>query len=104
MCIQYFHNESIEAFSAIATIRLQITCQNTIPDEELMASYWPFVIDELQDMSPPIRERLTSQKPAVTGGKMTLICFNDMELQTMKGKVRSTHFRCLYNHLVFPNQ
>ena len=63
-----------QAFSAIAKIRLQITSHNTIPDEELMASYWPFVIDELQDMSPPIRERLTSQKPVVTGGKMTLIC------------------------------
>lgn len=58
-----------QAFSAIAKIRLQITSQNTISDEQLMASYWPFVIDELQDMSPPIRERLTSQQPAVMGGK-----------------------------------
>jgi DNA polymerase III subunit alpha, Gram-positive type len=75
-----------QAFSAIAKIRLQITSQNTISDEQLMASYWPFVIEELQDMSPPIRERLTSQKPAIMGGKLTLICVNDMELQTMKGK------------------
>ena len=75
-----------QAFSAIATIRLQITCVNTIIDEQLISSYWPFVIEALQDMSPPIRERLTSQKPVMTGGKMTLICMNDMELQTMKGK------------------
>ena len=75
-----------EAFKAIAVIRLQITSEESVVDEQLIASYWPFVTDELQDMSPPIRERLTSQRPVVTGGKMTLVCINDMELQTMKTK------------------
>jgi len=75
-----------KAFSAIATIRLQITCENTAVDEQLIVGYWPFVIDMLQDMSPPIRGRLTSQVPVMMGEKMTLVSMNDMEIQTMKGK------------------
>jgi len=78
-----------EAFSAIATIRLQIDCSETVNDEQLIVQYWPFVLEELRDMSPPIRERLTNQVPIATGEKMTLICMNDMELQTMKGKYAS---------------
>ena len=74
------------AFSAIATIRLQISSEHAIADEQLIINYWPFVIDMLQDMSPPIRGRLSSQKPVMVGEKMMLICMNDMELQTMKSK------------------
>ena len=54
-------------------------------------------------MSPPIRERLTSQKPVMTGGKMTLICINDMELQTMKGKYAAL-ISDVYTSFGFPNQ
>ena len=78
-----------EAFSAIATIRLQITCVNNALNEELLINYWPIIIDEMPDMSPPIRERLMSQRPVITGEKMTLICMNDMEMQTLKGKYSS---------------
>ena len=66
--------------------RLEITCRSTEVDEALLTDYWPFIIEEISDMSPPIRERLMSQKPVMTGGKMMLLCTNDMELQTLKGK------------------
>lgn len=78
-----------EAFASIATIRLQITCVNNVLDEELLINYWPIIIDEMPDMSPPIRERLMSQRPVITGEKMTLVCMNDMEMQTLKGKYSS---------------
>ena len=55
-------------------IRLQFTCETQVIMKQLIGDYWPFVIEELSDMSPPMRERLTSQKPIMTGGKMTLIC------------------------------
>ena len=45
-----------EAFAAIATIRLQITCVDTEVDEEAFVQYWPFVIEEISGMSPPVRE------------------------------------------------
>ncbi len=75
-----------EKFAAIATVKLQITSMNPELDEKLLTDYWPFIIEEMSEMSPPIRERLISQKPVLTGGKMTLLCTNDMELQTMKSK------------------
>lgn len=75
-----------EAFAAIATIKLQITCGNAEGHGQLLADYWPLVIEEMRDMSPPIRERLTSQQPTLTGGKVTLVCMNEMEFQTLRGK------------------
>lgn len=81
-----FNQRIKEAFAGIAEVRLRISSEAEEVDEQLIMSYWPFVIEELQDMSPPIRERLTSQSPVATGSKLTLICLNDMELQTMKGK------------------
>ncbi|MCZ2258787.1 PolC-type DNA polymerase III [Sporosarcina sp. G11-34] len=75
-----------EAFAAIATIRLEIVCEDTVADAESYGQYWPIVIEEISGMSPPIRELLTNQQPMMTGGKMVLLCTNDIELQTMKGK------------------
>ncbi|MHA6258745.1 PolC-type DNA polymerase III [Sporosarcina sp. CAU 1771] len=83
---QMFSQRVNEAFAAIATIRLQLTCSNNEANEELYAHYWPYVIEEIAGMSPPVRELLTSQRPLITGGKMVLQCTNDRELQTMKGK------------------
>ena len=65
-----FNKRVNEAFSAIATVRLEMTCRTAEVDETLLTDYWPFIIEELSDMSPPIRERLMSQKPVMTGGKM----------------------------------
>lgn len=75
-----------QSFASIATVHLNLSCQNPEIDEGLISGYWPFVLEELRDMSPPIRERLTSQKPVVTGEKITLICMSEMELQTMSTK------------------
>src|SRR5699024_3703008 len=55
-------------------------------DETLIRQYWPFVLEALSDMSPPIRQRLTSQQPDVAGRKITLQCGNAMEQQTLRQK------------------
>ncbi|CAM3075018.1 PolC-type DNA polymerase III [Filibacter tadaridae] len=75
-----------EAFKAIATVRLQITSTAEEVDGQLMIDYWSFVMQEMSEMSPPIRQRLMGQTPVMTGGRMTLLCTNDIELQTMKAK------------------
>ena len=54
---------------------LHITSANPEMDERLLTDYWPFVIEEMSVMSPPIRERLTGQRPVMTGGKMTLYLY-----------------------------
>ncbi|WP_438317701.1 PolC-type DNA polymerase III [Sporosarcina sp. FA9] len=75
-----------QAFAAIATIRLEITSDNSEMAEESFAHYWPFALEGISGMSPPIRDLLSNQKPVMTGGKMVLFCTNDMELQTLKSK------------------
>lgn len=81
-----FNQRIRQAFVSIATVRLNITCENKNVTEDLITGYWPYVIEELRDMSPPIRERLTSQQPSVSGNKITLICMNEIEHNTMKAK------------------
>ncbi|MGG0669055.1 PolC-type DNA polymerase III [Sporosarcina koreensis] len=83
---QLFQQRMTEAFTSIAAVRLQIKVRTTEGDPDLIISYWPHVIEELRDMSPPIRERLIGQKPVFVGEKMTLTCVNDFEQQTMKNK------------------
>lgn len=75
-----------QSFASIATVQLNMHCQNPEIDDAMVIGYWPFIIEVLRDMSPPIRERLTSQQPTVSGGRVTLICMNEMEFQTMKTK------------------
>ncbi|WP_336822505.1 PolC-type DNA polymerase III [Sporosarcina sp. USHLN248] len=82
-----FRQRLHDAFAAIATVRIQISSNEDRLDAEQFISYWPFVIEELRDMSPPIRDRLIGQKPLVTGPeKVTLSCSNDFEQQTLKNK------------------
>ncbi|WP_262172951.1 PolC-type DNA polymerase III [Saccharococcus sp. Marseille-Q5394] len=83
---QLFQQRMTEAFTSIAAVRLQITVRTKEGDPELIVGYWPFVLQEMRDMSPPIRERLAGQKPVLVGEKMTLTCVNDFEQQTMKNK------------------
>ncbi len=75
-----------EAFSSIATVRIQLNHLAENVDDKLLVDYWPIVIEEMTVMSPPIRERLINQLPTMAGGKLNLVCENDMELQTLKGK------------------
>src|SRR5699024_6874340 len=81
-----FQERIRQAFLAIATIRLQFKTRSDEVDETLIRQYWPFVLEALSDMSPPIRQRLTSQQPDVAGRKITLQCGNAMEQQTLRQK------------------
>lgn len=75
-----------EAFSSIATIRLQINSRKTERSEELMLAYWPLVLEQMTDMSPPIRHCLQMQQPTLLGERIFLKCSTDLELQTIKNK------------------
>lgn len=96
-----FQERIRQAFSAIATIRLKFTTRSDEVDETLIGQYWPFVIETLSDMSPPIRERLTSQQPQIVGRKMTLQCVNNMEQQTLRQKYQEL-ITAAYTDFGFP--
>lgn len=74
------------AFSPVARVLLDIRAENAEVDLELVQGYWRHVLDEIPDMSPPVRERLSGQLPLWNGQSLQLACSSDLELQTMKGK------------------
>ncbi|WP_040228136.1 PolC-type DNA polymerase III [Bhargavaea cecembensis] len=74
------------AFSPVARVLLDIRAENAEVDLELVQGYWRHVLDEIPDMSPPVRERLSGQLPLWNGQSLQLTCSSDLELQTMKGK------------------
>ncbi|GKV55554.1 DNA polymerase III PolC-type [Sporosarcina sp. NCCP-2222] len=76
----------LDAFASIATIQLHVTCRERRMDQELITSYWPLILEEIQDMSPPIRERLSNQRPEVKGEKLMLGSGTEFEMQTLKNK------------------
>ncbi|WP_369824892.1 PolC-type DNA polymerase III [Sporosarcina sp. P13] len=75
-----------ESFAAIANVHLQIESRNKTTDEQLLIAYWPHVIEELADISPPLRQCLVSQQPKLHGEKLLITCSNDLECQTLKNK------------------
>lgn len=88
---QLFRKRVEQAFSNIAAIRLQISTKTEVNEAEMIIAYWPAIMDELGDVSPPIREALTSQKPILSGDKITVCCVNDVQQRTLKNK---------YGHLI----
>ncbi|MFC0229900.1 PolC-type DNA polymerase III [Bhargavaea ullalensis] len=73
-------------FSPVARVLLDIRAEEPAADEKLVQGYWPFVLEELPDMSPPVRARLSGQLPSWNGQSLQLTCGSELELQTMKGK------------------
>ncbi|SIT67298.1 PolC-type DNA polymerase III [Edaphobacillus lindanitolerans] len=74
------------AFSPVARVRLDIRAEEPAVDADLVQGYWRHVLEELQDMSPPVRKRLSEQLPSWNGQSLQLTCGSELELQTMKGK------------------
>ncbi|WP_240315672.1 PolC-type DNA polymerase III [Sporosarcina sp. PTS2304] len=74
------------SFAAIANVHLQIESRNKTTDEQLLIAYWQDVVEELADISPPLRQCLVQQQPKLHGEKLLITCSNDLECQTLKNK------------------
>ncbi|MGB3260934.1 PolC-type DNA polymerase III N-terminal domain-containing protein, partial [Paenisporosarcina sp.] len=83
---QLFHMRLREKFAGIADIKLSLTCENPQVEAELIASYWPFVLQEIDDMSPPLRNRLHTQIPSFNGQTVHFTCAQEIEFRTLKSK------------------
>ncbi|WP_313234497.1 PolC-type DNA polymerase III [Sporosarcina ureae] len=90
-----------ESFAAIANVHLEMEVRKNEVNEQLITDYWPLIIDELADISPPMRQCLVEQKPKVHGEKLLLNCSTDLECQTLKNKYVET-LSTLYQQLGFP--
>ncbi|ARD49330.1 PolC-type DNA polymerase III [Sporosarcina sp. P33] len=90
-----------ESFAAIANVHLEMEARNSGVSEELIADYWPLVVGELADISPPMRQCLVEQKPRLHGEKLMITCSSDLECQTLKNKYIET-LSSLYQQFGFP--
>ena len=63
-----------ESFAAIANVHLEMEARKNEVNEQLIIDYRPLIIDELADISPPIRQCLVEQKPKIHGEKLMLNC------------------------------
>lgn len=75
-----------EKFVGIADVKLLIECEEAEVTTDLISSYWPVILEEIDDMSPPLRNRLFSQKPSFNGQTVLLTCALELEHRTLKMK------------------
>ncbi len=81
-----FRKRLAEKFTGIAAVQLTIECESSIASEMHIKQYWQSVINELSDMSPPLRDRLLQQEPEWNGQMIQLTCGQELELLTFKKK------------------
>ncbi|AQQ53722.1 PolC-type DNA polymerase III [Planococcus lenghuensis] len=75
-----------EVFAPIADVQLHIESASDEFDPVLLTDYYREVIEELQDMAPPLRERLAAQQPVFSGRKMLLTCRHEHEMMALRSK------------------
>jgi len=98
---QFMQQRVHESFAAIANVHLEMEARNNEVNEQLIIDYWPIIIDELADISPPMRQCLVGQTPKIHGEKLLLNCSSDLECQTLKNKYIET-ISALYQQFGFP--
>lgn len=75
-----------QAFSSIADIQITIEATNQQLTQDLISDYWLMIVEEIDEMSPPLREGLAKQLPEWNGQKIMLNCQHEFQLMTLKSK------------------
>ena len=83
---QLFRTHLAEKFAAIAQVNTTFETIEKTVTEELIQSYWPIVVEQIDDMAPTLRSCLISQTPTWNGQKITISCMQEMELMMLKTK------------------
>lgn len=96
-----FKNHLDRAFNKIATIQFTITAEDLTIDEQLIHEYWTKVVEEQDELSPPLREILSKQLPQFNGQKLLLNCHQDFEQATLRNKY-ADKLSATYQEFGFP--
>ncbi|WP_243386898.1 PolC-type DNA polymerase III [Bacillus kexueae] len=99
---QLFQAKLTKTFSHIANVTFSIHIPNPEPNEELIQSYWPVCVQEIEGISPPILSLLSNQTPSVNGLKLLVQTRNDTESQAIKKKY-GEYIRRSYETFGFPS-
>lgn len=99
---QLFKMNVEKAFSQIAQVQLQFTTEQPQVTEQLIQDYWMTVVNDLEEISPPLRKGLAEQIPQWNGQKLSLTCKRDFELEAYKHKY-TDKISMNYGYYGFPN-
>ncbi len=83
---QLFTTRMAEEFSEIAQTTVTIEVENPEVTEQLVTDYWLTAVNLIDQMSPPLRNRLISQIPVWTGNKLVVESAMEVEQLTLKSK------------------
>lgn len=98
---QLFRSRIAQQFSAIAQVDLSIQTAQPVLSKELIEDYWLVVVEQIDVISPPVRDRFVSQLPQWNGQKIVLSCVQELEQMTMKSKYAEKIAQC-YQQFGFP--
>ena len=74
------------AFSRIASVFVDIETVHQDLSQQLISDYWLKIVEDVEEMSPPLREELAKQFPQWNGQKLMLNCQQDFQMRTLKTK------------------
>lgn len=75
-----------EAFSHIAHVTLNLRSRQPEVTEQLIHDYWLAVIEQIDEMSPVLKNRMSGQVPTWTGQKLVATTMQEVELMSLKAK------------------
>lgn len=89
-------------FANIAQTSFTIEAINPVISEQLVIDYWLTAVEQIDEMSPPLKNRMISQIPSWTGHKLVISCMAEVEQLTLKSKYTQKISEA-YSNLGFPN-
>ncbi|MFT4413600.1 PolC-type DNA polymerase III [Fredinandcohnia humi] len=84
--IQLFQTQLRTKFSHIALVSFSLRVDEQLFSEDIVQSYWPLCLQEIDGISPPILSLLHNQIPSQQGLKLQIRTRNDTESLTIKKK------------------
>ncbi|HHY74661.1 MAG TPA: PolC-type DNA polymerase III [Bacillus bacterium] len=95
-----FKSHLINTFQHIATITFSLSYSAPAFSETMIREYWPFIIEQLEGISPSLLSLFREQKPKQNGNKLFLNVRNEPEAATVKKK--QVNFETIFQTLGFP--
>lgn len=83
---QLMHTRLKEAFSHIASVSISFKTRQPNVTEKLVTDYWLSVIEQIDEMAPILKNRLSSQQPSWNGQKLLATVLENMEFSMLKNK------------------
>ncbi|GGE65264.1 PolC-type DNA polymerase III [Priestia taiwanensis] len=89
-----------KAFAHIANVSLHLQTIDGGYNEELVRSYWPYAVDQME-MIPPLFENMRQWSPSLQGAKVMMTVRNDLEAKTLEKRCIPT-LKSAYEAFGFP--